>query len=65
VRPLVLFVVLLRFPRHNVNIAGRQTTPLIFVETNPLALYVATTVIKWDTLLETVTMSHTDALIGF
>ena len=28
-----------------------------FVETNPLALYVATTVIKWDTLLETVTMS--------
>jgi len=42
----------------SVNIAGRQTTPLIFVETNPLALYVATTVIKWDTLLETVTMSQ-------
>jgi hypothetical protein len=41
----------------SVNIAGRQTTPLIFVETNLLALYVATTVIKWDTLLETVAMS--------
>jgi hypothetical protein len=31
--------------------------PLVFIETNPLALYVATTVNKWDTLLETVTMN--------